>query len=391
MTEEERLTPESIRNLMESLAPCATLVLAGNEAGDTSIELKNALHAVREECRKRGVDPQAFVAPMEEAGKGLRGETRGYVAMLRSPSVMRSWRGSNTVKPIVATGDRFDVRTVLSIARTQKLFYILALSQERTRLLKCTQDSSAEIPLSGTPASLEEAMQTRQPDHVLDNRATGGPSIGAGAVMFGTSTDREDKDQYLLHFFASLDRGVNAVLKGSTDPLVCAGVEHELALYRRVNKYPFLCEPGVHGAPDGLEGGEMHRRALELLDGCAAGSGSKVPADFDKRVGTGRASAHIQEIVTAAWEGRVSHLYFQESASYMGTLDPVRMRVKHTLDPMDVPVDLIDSAAYQTIRHGGEAMILAGAAMPNGVPVCALFRYAVAPSAVPQDNVNTAP
>ena len=272
----------------------------------------------------------------------------------------------------------------------QKVFYILALSQNRTRILKCTQDDSEEVPFpAGVAVSLADAMQTRKPDHVLDNRASGGPSTGSmGGVMFGTSTDREDKDEYMLHFFMELDKAMNLVLKGSGDPLVPVGVEHEIALYRRVNTYPHLLEPGIHGAPDGLEGGEMHRRALELLEQRVREPGNEVPADFDKRVGTGHASTHIQEIVAGAWEGRVSHFYFQPNAHYMGTYDHVRQRVKRTDDPLDSPVDLIDAAAWQTVLHGGQVRLLPGSALPNGVPACALFRYPVPSGAAETDSAQ---
>jgi hypothetical protein len=281
------------------------------------------------------------------------------------------------VRPIARVGKRFDIRTLLEIRNAQKQFYILALSQNRTRLIECTESSSREIELTGTPVSYTESRHTRKPDHVLDNRVTAGPSMGSGGgVMFGTSSDMDDKDEYVLHFFMELDKGVSNALRGSSDPLIPAGVEHELALYRRVNTYPHLLEPGIHGAPDGLEAGNLHRRALELLDQCEAEPGAEVPEDFDKRVGTGHASTHIQQIVAAAWEGRVSHIYFQQGAAYMGAFDPVRMKVKHTEDPLDSPVDLIQSAAEQTILHGGEAKILPSSAMPNGVPVCALMRYA---------------
>jgi hypothetical protein len=211
---------------------------------------------------------------------------------------------------------------------------------------------------------------------VLDSSITAGPSMGAGTrVMFGTSGDTEARDEYIVHFFVELDRAVVNALRGATEPLIPAGVDHELAMYRRINTYPHLVEPGISGAPDGLEGGEMHRRALELLDRRATEMGTEVPADFDKRVGTGHASTHLQEIITAAWEGRISHLFFQSNAIYMGTFDPVRHRVKHTDNPVDSPRDLIDSAAEQTILHGGMAKILPASAMPNGVPVCALMRY----------------
>jgi hypothetical protein len=157
--------------------------------------------------------------------------------------------------------------------------------------------------------------------------------------------------------------------------VVPVGVEHELALFGRVNTYTALVEPGIHGAPDGLDDREIRRRAIELIEERERQPGREVPADFDKRVGTGHASIHIHEIVAAAWEGRVSHLFFQEDARYMGSFDSVRLRVKRTDDPLDSPEDLVESAAYQTIRHGGEARILEGSAMPNGAPVCALFRY----------------
>ncbi|MDQ1474199.1 MAG: hypothetical protein QOJ99_5679 [Bryobacterales bacterium] len=379
MNPRELLHSQTIRELADKGEPCITIVLTGDEAGDTAIEFKNAVNNVREKLAERGVEPESLLAPVEALGRDIRGETkqRGAIAIFRSPSVMEVFRSANLTQPVVHVGDRFHIRTLLALANAQKSFYILALSQNRTRLLRCTESSSEEVPFpAGVAVNLMDAMQTRKPDHVLDNRASAGPSMGSGGgVMFGTNTDAEDKDEYMLHFFMELDKATNTVLKGSNEPLVPVGVEHEIALYRRVNTYKHLAEPGVHGAPDGLEGGEMHRRALDLLENRAKAFGSQIPADFDKRVGTGHASTRIQEIIAGAWEGRISHLFFQENSQYMGTFDPVWQRVKHTDDPLDSPVDLIEAAAYQTLRHGGEVSMLPGSAMPNGVPVCALCRY----------------
>jgi hypothetical protein len=131
----------------------------------------------------------------------------------------------------------------------------------------------------------------------------------------------------------------------------------------------------VAPSPDALESGELQLRALEILDQRAQQPGLEVPSDFDKRVGTGHASLHIQEIVAAAYEGRASNLFFQPAATYMGTYDAVRRLVKRTDDPLDSPIDLIEAAGWQIIIQGGEAKLLPASAMPNGVPVCALFRY----------------
>lgn len=379
MTSEMLSDNKNLKELVTGTGPCVTIVLAGNEAGDTTVEFKDALGKVRHELEARGIDAAAFLEPVLAPDAVPAGETkrRGPIAILLSPETLLVRRVGPAVQPVVSVSDRFELRTLLSIADKRTSFYILALSQNRTRMLECTDDNSQEIPLpAGFPQSLVEAMQSRKPDHVLDNRAAGGPSTGSmKGVMFGTSTEREDKDEYMLHFFMELDKGVNVVLKSHTEPLVIVGVEHELALYMRVNTYPHLVPPGVHGAPDGLDGGDMHRRALDLLAAQTPEPARTALTDFDKKVGTGHASTHIQEIVAAAYEGRASHIFFQENAKYEGIFDTVRGRVKHSDDPLDSPVNLIEEAAIQAILHGGEAHILPSSAMPNGVPVCAIFRY----------------
>jgi len=346
-------------------------------------ELKDAINKVRSELTRQGIDSAPLLDPVLDANRDFGGKEgiKSLTAILRSPEVLLSLPVDSAVKPIVKVGDGFDLRTLLSISDTLRTFYIVALSQKRTRILECTRRRVTELPFpEGFAASLADAMQTRPPDHVLDNRSTGGPSTGSmKGVMFGTSTDRESKDEYMLHFFMEIDRAVNVALRGRQEPLMAAGVESELALYRRVNTYPRLLEPGVQAAPDGMDTRELQRRAVDLLDSRPEQTISESLAGFDKKIGTGHASVHIQEIISGAYEGRVFQLFFQEGAIYSGTFDPVRQRVKHTEDPLDNPIDLIEEAARQTIAHGGEAHILPASAMPNGVPVCALFRYPATP------------
>lgn len=89
MIETQRLTTEVIRELAETGGPCTTIVLAGNEAGETAIQLNHALRATREECERRGIDPEPYVASIEQAARDMRGETKngGPIAILRSPAL----------------------------------------------------------------------------------------------------------------------------------------------------------------------------------------------------------------------------------------------------------------------------------------------------------------
>lgn len=260
------------------------------------------------------------------------------------------------------------MRPLIAAYSAHSRFYLLALSHKHVRLLRCTEHSSDEAPLPGsTPTNLEQSMQTAQPGHVLDNRSTGGPSAGSmKGVLFGTSTGRESSDEYLFNFFRQVDRGVQAVLREEGAPLVVAAVEYELALYHRASTYPHLVEDGVHGAPDGLKGGEMHRRALKLMRDRPSGPLAQFRALSD----SGRASSTIKEVIGAAYEGRVAHLFLRDGAEYRGDFDEIRRLVKRSGDE-----DLLNEAAIETLLHGGEVAVPGPDKIPDGAEAAALFRY----------------
>jgi hypothetical protein len=143
---------------------------------------------------------------------------------------------------------------------------------------------------------------------------------------------------------------------------VVVGVEHEVALFHRLTTYPACVEPGIRGLSGHPGQNEMYRQSLELVRSVNTGAAQRAVERFDKQTGTGHASKDAQEIVRAASTGRVEHLFLLEN----GTLP----------DTADGGADILDLAAVQTLRHGGDVHILVEAIMPAGGPICAIFRYA---------------
>ena len=170
---------------------------------------------------------------------------------------------------------------------------------------------------------------------------------------------------HLGHFYREVDRDVNALLKDGHPPLVVVGVEHEVALFHGLTTYPACVKPGIHGLAGHLGKNEMYQQALELVRSVTIGPALQALGRFDKQIGTGRASSDVQEIVDAAPKGRVEHLFLLENGAVPGEADG--------------GADLLNTAAVQTLRHGGEVQVLPVAGMPAGGPICAVFRYAAAP------------
>ncbi len=373
----ESLTPKLLKELAGANPPCITVAV--QSGGNLRARLTDAIRQIETELKAQHLEfSEDLLTPLREeiASAGQRGGSESLL-LLSSPDFHFRFISQSPLPECVVVNDEFQLRALLPVLKQKAEFYLLALSQNHTRLLHCTESESGEVAFPpDVPTNYGASRETRQPDHVLDGRSAGGPSTGSmKGVLFGTSSDKDNKYEYLLNFYRMIDRGVNTVLNESGTPLVAVAVESELALYRSINTYPNLVEPGVHGAPDGLKGGEMHRRALELVQSQPSLSVKRELEHFEKHAGTGHASSHTQEIVRAAYDGRVSKLFFQETAEYRGTFDEVRRRVKRHGDGSEPMRDLLNEAIVQTLRHGGDVMVLSPKDMPNGVPVCAVLRY----------------
>jgi hypothetical protein len=193
-------------------------------------------------------------------------------------------------------------------------------------------------------------------------------------VMFGTSADREADDERLSHFFKAIDKGVRTLLRDDPSPLVLAGVEYELALYRRINSHPHLFEKTVRGAPDGGSEQELHAHAREVVMQSFSEPLKRALADLVKRGDVGRATLDMREAIKAAHEGRVSDLLLAEDAEFRGRWDQKTHKV-HAASEGGRSEDLLNAAALQTVLHGGQAFALSREDMPEHAPAAAVLRY----------------
>jgi hypothetical protein len=298
------------------------------------------------------------------------------LAVFRSPDQFWvTWLNSEL--PAQATvGPRFNIRPLLSQLTRDATFYILALSQKDVRLLRCTSRSAEEVPFpAGIETSFDKWMNTAKPDHTMD-KMEAVASTGSMKGVFSTvsTTGREDKDKFLTHFFRQIDRGLNEVLPNNGGPVVLAGVEYELPLYRSANSYPHLCQESVQGAPNSLKSGEMHARALEAISRSYVAKVDSVLAEYNHKAGGG-ASNRLKDIVRAAHDGRVLTLLVSDSLETTGVFDEATHTVKARETGSADDEDLINDAAVQTILHAGQVFVVRNNKMPNGAPLAAVFRF----------------
>jgi len=373
------VTAEDLKMIHDSEGPCISIIQPTPFTSKTHrpAGLKRAIESVAQLLRQRAVDPaeeKQLLEPLYEWEPGGSEQSGNGLVMFRSHKIFQHFFVSQPLDEMVTVGDHFYILPLLPIADSGKVFYILALSQKHIRLLLCAPDSTEEVPLPNwVPRTLDDSAQTDKPDHMLDNRSVAGPSNGAmKGVLFGTNADRDAKDEYLLHFYKEVDEGLNKLLKNGDAPVVLAGVDYELALYRRVSRYPRLAPEGVRGSSESLKGGELRKRAEEMARAVFAEPLEQALQAYEN-LGPERRLSELTQVVKAAYEGRIAHLFVSEGAKEMGKVDRASLRVEQHSNPRPSDEDLVNAAAVETILHGGFVDILPPGKAP--ARVAALLRY----------------
>jgi hypothetical protein len=378
ITTHDVLTFDELKSLARAKGPCLTIIEPIAQFSELHTRLKNVLQAARKELASRGAESAEFLGPLQDLATTLEAQRGSANALIvvRSPEVFRYLWLRGEWKESVTVADRFQVRELFAAMAREQRFHVLAFSQKHMRLYHCTQHAIEEAKLEKVaPVNLRNWLHTRQPDHDLENRATGGPGTGSmKGVVFGTSSDREREDEYLRHFFAEVDRGVAGLLRDDPAPLVLAGVEGEVALYRRLNTHPRLLERAISGAPDGFSSEqELHERGWEIAGQSPPEVLQKALSDFTRQSehgNTSRVSRDVREVVKAAFEGRVADLFFTANARLTGVWDEMTNQVR--VGPGE---DLVNAAALETVGQSGRAFELPADRMPVKEDVAAVLRF----------------
>jgi hypothetical protein len=344
---------------------------APNTARQDHLRIKSAVQSVEPALAERGLQAREikeFIDPVLHLDLETQAGEYRTVVVFRAPQALRSFFVHEPLKECAIVADHFQVLPCLKAVQEESLsFFVLALSQKHVRLLRCTNHSSEEVTLGkDVPKDLEEWLSTRSPtaapDHGLKRTPTGN---------FTSTQDRDNLDQHIANFFNRIDEGVFEALRGETAPLILAGVEYETSMYRGINRYAHLAERDVHGSPESLKGGELHTRALEIAREALEEPMRKALQLFERLGGSERVTFKPREVVEAAAAGRVSHLFVKEGATYPGGWDKSTLKVTS----QGAGEDLLNIAALQTIRNGGEVWVTNAANVPAGGPVAALLRF----------------
>jgi hypothetical protein len=257
-----------------------------------------------------------------------------------------------------------------------KEFFVLALSQNAVKLFEGSPFGLCDIDEpEGVPKSLVDALKYDELEKQLQfQTGTGVGGKGERAAMFH-GQDLADNKERIQRYFRQIDQGLRDLLRDEQAPLVLAGVEYLLPIYKEVNTYPHLLNGGITGNPEGVSPEELHRQAWAQVEPYFKREQEEAAARYRQLAGTGRTSHDPGEILPAAYHGRVECLFVALSRQQWGDYDPGTNRVDLHVAPQPGSFDLLDLAATQTLLNGGAVYAVEPSEVPAETLLAAVFRY----------------
>jgi hypothetical protein len=303
------------------------------------------------------------------------------LAMYTCAELFRYYRLPFEFRPLAIVGDRFHIKPLLPLVSVDGRFYVLALSQGEIRLLQCTRYGVSDVNLPRVPDSLADALKWDDPEKRLQfHTATRTPGAKGDrpAIFHGHGVaSADDPKDYISRYFHKVDKGLTALFAGERAPLVLAAVDYLHPIYRAANTYRRLVDAGIAGNPEALSVEELHRQAWAIVQPLFVAEQEQATDRYRQLAGVGspRASGDLEEVVRAAYQGRVETLLVAVGEQCWGTFDPASNDVEAHSGRKPADQDLLDFAVIHTLFQGGDVYAIEPADVPSGTSVAAVFRY----------------
>lgn len=278
------------------------------------------------------------------------------LALFVTPDSMEVHQLGCTLTEQVHVGERFYLRPLLPALHGDGRFVLIAVSQNHVRLFDGNADGLEERVPAELPENLKDALNI---DDYITSIQHFSYSQGndVDTMYHGQGGGEDDHKQNILQFFHRMDDPLTHFLEGRDDPLVFAGVEYLYPIFKEAISYRHLLPDSVHGNFDDASSDELHEKALQVVQPHFQRECDRAISNYHDAHGQNRATNDLEMILKASEMGAIESLLIREDTAIWGHID----RNGHVQDdgaPNEISHDLLDDAAVETLKTGGDVFVV---------------------------------
>jgi hypothetical protein len=254
-------------------------------------------------------------------------------------------------------------------------FYLLVLSKKCAKLYRADSFGMVFIDIPEMPRGMEDVIHFEEKDDQKLFRTESSGS-GHGANYHGIGGGRPDEKTHLATYFDEVDETVwKAILKKETVPLVLAGVEYLVPIFKSVSNYNFIWDTPLTGSHEHDEVNTLYEEAKLMMAPYFMQRHEKALAMYANQSATSLTSSIPDDVIPAAHYKQVWHLFVLKNEHIWGSFDEVKNELIIHETQQDGDECLIDKSIIKTVLNGGEVHLLDKDQMPADSKIAAVMRY----------------
>lgn len=269
----------------------------------------------------------------------------------------------------------FFLMPLIPVITSKNYFYVLVLSKKQAKFYRADEFGMQYIDVPGMPRGVEDVVHfEHKGDRDLFRTDTSG--AGSGANYHGIGTGRPDHKTDIAMYFDEVDETLwKEVLNRENVPLLLAGVEYLIPIYKEVAKYKPIWEEALTGSREHENLQDLYQQARAVMEPYFSERVDKALNVYGNQSATEMTTSVPEDIIPAAHYGRVAQLFAMKGQHIWGKFDEMNNAL--TINPELGEGDecLVDKTIIKTLMTGGEVFVLPEERMPGRSKLAAIMRY----------------
>lgn len=340
---------------------------------------KNAVLQVEKILTQRNID-STLIKKVLRPAYSLIADEKAWLNMSNGLAVyiaedfMKFLRLPGTVNNEIKVHNTFSVMHLVPFMVRNEYFYLLDLNKRNCRFFRADYFGIEYIPVDELPNAVDDVVRFENKD---DQKLFRLSSNGAKAANYhGIGSGKPDDKENIALYLEEVDDTLwKTHLHSANVPLLLAGLEYQVPIYRSVSDYNNIWPDALIGNHQFDEADELYKKAMEVMSPYFDQPLKNALNEFGNKSATNLTSTKNAEIIEAAFYGRISHLFVQKDAHIWGTFNEANGEHKFTDKEKEDTENLADRAVAKTIETGGSVFILDKQDMPGTGVLAAVFRY----------------
>jgi hypothetical protein len=271
----------------------------------------------------------------------------------------------------------FYVTPLVPLITSNEYFFLLTISKKTIKLFKADCFGMQIVPLElyNENGDTKSGAETKESTDGLGESGVRKTPILVHGQLQASGDGTEEKDNLANYFEAVDDILWEKVLNKENAPLVLAGVEYEIPIYKSVCDYHNVWETSLTGNREYQDTASLYKDARGIMQPYFDQKKIKALEMYGNKSATVLTSSIVDDVIPATYYGRVSHLFVAKGEHVWGTFNEMENKLTVHENVDGVSEDLIDNAVVKTLATGGEVYVLDRTEMPADSCVAALMRY----------------